>query len=279
MSKLATYIRYHVQSKGINFVESTDPTTDVNPEIEHAIWFNYESGEFFICIDNTPNKNIWRGDKGSLIQPETVYVVDIFEDGSCVALWPMNGSLADLSGLYNGSWWRNKVARFIPGKFDKAVSPYRNAQAILPTPFNKDTTIATVSFWFKWNGRNSQMPIGWYRYDIYIYSGSLGFNTGNGDIYGIDFRPYKNKWTHIVAEFHKGEYGKLWINGEPVTLTQRRGKIYTPNAVLDKNLRVFGWGSSTSYRNPGPVDQVRLFNRALTDEEVLRLYHEVGGTK
>lgn len=51
------------QGNGFYGIEERDPSASENPKDEKALWLNYKSFEVFICIDNTPNKNIWVGNK------------------------------------------------------------------------------------------------------------------------------------------------------------------------------------------------------------------------
>ncbi|NOQ68276.1 VWA domain-containing protein, partial [Patescibacteria group bacterium] len=63
----------------------------------------------------------------------------------------------------------------------------------------------SVEFWMKWNGGNSQMPFGWTSYDLWFASGSFGFNTGAGDIWGISSFGLSSGLAHVVAIFNNGD--------------------------------------------------------------------------
>lgn len=41
------------------FTDSRDPGTNVNPKVLGSLWINYNTGEQFVCKDNTLNKNVW----------------------------------------------------------------------------------------------------------------------------------------------------------------------------------------------------------------------------
>lgn len=77
-----------------------------------------------------------------------------------------------------------------------------------------------------------------------------------------------NIWLHIVGTFQNGEM-KIYING------QIQSEIVN-DAVLEENTLPLTIGSyDISYFN-GLIDDVRIYNRALSDPEVQLLYHERG---
>jgi hypothetical protein len=134
----------------------------------------------------------------------------------------------------------------------------------------------TVSFWMYWDGTNSVMPIGWLRHDLWLTSGNFGFNTGNGDLFGVSSAGLANRWVHVVAEFTNGSVAtdKLYIDGIAQTLTQRQGSPNLANAVVNANLRVSGWQNDNGYRLGTRLDEVKVFDGALTSPEVTALLNE-----
>jgi len=49
-------------------VDERDPTPKENPRNINVIWINKKTFEWFICIDNTPDKNVWVSNKGNVIK-------------------------------------------------------------------------------------------------------------------------------------------------------------------------------------------------------------------
>jgi len=137
--------------------------------------------------------------------------------------------------------------------------------------------VATFSFWMNWNGENS-MPIGFYQYDLYLHSSStsLAFNTFASDVYGTSATGLAHRWAHIVAEFHSNDYtqNKIYIDGVLQPLTQRIGAQATSKALLADTFAISGITSSTSsYRlNGTQIDELGVWNRALSADEVQKLY-------
>ncbi len=137
----------------------------------------------------------------------------------------------------------------------------------------------SVSFWMYWNGVNTVMPIGWRTHDLYLQGVGFGFNTGNGDVYGIPNAGLANTWKHVVAVFTNGSVvnNKLYIDGVDVGALSYQVNTSSTlgSAVVNSSLHIGGWGNSgTAYRFGGRIDQVRVFNGELRPEEVTRLYNE-----
>ena len=134
----------------------------------------------------------------------------------------------------------------------------------------------SVSFWMYWDGANSVMPIGWFRHDLWLTSGHFGFNTGNSDVYGISSAGLANRWVHVVAEFTNGNVtaNALYIDGAAQALTQRLSTPDNASAVANATLRVGGWQTDTNYRFSGRIDEVKVYDGALTPVEVTTLYNE-----
>ncbi|MDF1527984.1 MAG: LamG domain-containing protein [Sedimenticola sp.] len=135
----------------------------------------------------------------------------------------------------------------------------------------------SVAFWMYWDGSNSVMPIGWYMHDLWLTGGYFGFNTGNGDVYGISSAGLANGWHHVTAVFTNGSVtsNQLYIDGLIQTLTQRQSSPTNSRAVVTSTLRIGGWQVNNSYRFSGRIDEVNVFNGAVSVGEVATLY---GGT-
>jgi|GEM_PF-1514250 len=137
------------------------------------------------------------------------------------------------------------------------------------------TGVATFSFWVNWNGENS-MPIGFYKYDLYFSGSNFGFNSFNSDVYGTASTGMAHRWAHVVVEFHANDVtqNKIYIDGVQETLSKRlaNGPIAS-NIVLGDSFVVSGALSSTGYRHNGSMmDEIGVWNRALSSDEVQTLY-------
>lgn len=129
----------------------------------------------------------------------------------------------------------------------------------------------TVSMWMYWTGGFNGFPMEFGSgYRLWMPSGNLGFNTGAGDCYGIDFNSYANQWVHVAAVFYNGTYtnqNKIYINGTSQSLTQRVGGANSGTASASGTIG--GYASSpTSYPFPGKLSYFTVHNRELTANEV-----------
>jgi hypothetical protein len=100
---------------------------------------------------------------------------------------------------------------------------------------------------------------------------SLCINTGLGDCWGISDPGLIGRWVHVVAVFVNGATtgGTLYIDGVPATMACRFGicdqsRTVAPPFTLGGNDELYAWH--------GLLDDVRIFNRALTAGEAATLF-------
>jgi len=135
----------------------------------------------------------------------------------------------------------------------------------------------TVEFWVYWDGSESSgpMPIAFYGagYDLHLYWGWFGFNTWNGDIYGVSSAGLANRWVHVAAVFNNGDVllDRLFIDGVEQSLSEVPGgnPSHWSNSVAN-TLSIGGHGASQYFG--GMIDEVAIFNRSLTADEVRQQY-------
>ncbi|WP_340676982.1 LamG domain-containing protein [Paraglaciecola sp.] len=134
----------------------------------------------------------------------------------------------------------------------------------------------TVTFWMNWDGTNSAMPIGWSGHDIWIVGGSIGFNTGNSDVYGISSAGLANGWHHVAVEFTNGSVtsNRMHIDGVEQVLTQRLGSPTITRAFVDSELRIGGWSTNRDYDFHGLIDEVRVYQGVLPTGQVVAIMNE-----
>jgi len=134
----------------------------------------------------------------------------------------------------------------------------------------------TVEFWFNGNGDIVQMPFGFYLYDLIVGefdSGSgraIGFNSGSGDLYGIQRNDLDGQWHHIVAVFDNGNVtdSKLYIDGVLQPLTQLRASPSNGNAILSDTAHIGGVGFENTYSVGGQLDEFRIWHGERTAQEI-----------
>ncbi len=130
----------------------------------------------------------------------------------------------------------------------------------------------TISLWYK--GLQSSTFIGLAGSTPSVYHGYAIENSDghlrswiNNDIHTGNTYINDNKWHYLVI-LREGDIGRLYVDG-----TKDLPDYNTSKGTLDSSVKSFwigGWGS-VGYLSNGTIDEVRLYNRALTDSEVKKL--------
>jgi MSHA biogenesis protein MshQ len=215
-----------------------------------------------------------------------------FEDGS------YNGSTGELkdyaghaSGPYHGRARGNTLPTAVttsparPGTngtcgYAQMPGPNSNGGYFTVTGLPVNVTAAaqnTVSFWMYWNGTDDTSPISFNTYNLWLRSGYIGFNTGGNDLYATSSSGLANGWHHIVAVFTNGGNAgnALYIDGVQRSLSQVVSGVSASGAVATSTLHLGTWGGSLGGSALiGRLDEVRVFNQAVTSAEVASLYAE-----
>ena len=209
-----------------------------------------------------------------------VYYKDVFtnNEGRYLKLYDKNtisGCVGDYVGLYNRITKTNATGT---GNFTVSGDNINSGTTGTVTLGNLhgSSNVVTISGWVTWNGVDGGIPFSingnmnlWF-----AYSGSVGLNTGNGDLYGISASGFSGVAKHIVAIFDPSSangYGKLYVNGVLQTLTQKGGTKRS-TTLSAQPIKMF----PTGYTNFGNVSRVKVFNRAVTDTEAYQLYKSNG---
>ena len=213
----------------------------------------------------------------------TTNTLDILGDGSCIAAYPLDGSPADLSGNYNGV--QTNVI-YPVGEFDLAGS-FNGTSSRIEVPFASKPSLSTctVSFWLKTTSTTPQALVGegyssgfWGNFQSYISSNKLNVRTGNAstaeDLFWESTSDVNTgSWVHCLVTM-EGNTSKIYINGNletTKTLTVTRAATSEPFTIgqFYANGTLF-----SSWTNDCLIDQVRVFNKALSAGEVTTLYNE-----
>lgn len=140
------------------------------------------------------------------------------------------------------------------------------------TAIGADTT---VEFWMRWDGTSNVVPFGFQEYSLWIDpSDRFGFNTTNGDLWGIDgstMPARANKWVHVVAVFRNGDVtqSKLYLDGQLQTLSkQRAGNPLLSGSYVTANGHIAGHGASAAYRFLGRIDDLAIHDGQLAPARV-----------
>jgi hypothetical protein len=206
-----------------------------------------------------------------------------------VSFYPFDGNAKDAVGTNDGTVTGAVLAPDMFGRRNRAYY-FRgtNAWILCPdTNFPKENDARTVSLWVNFSsygtpqiadtpfitygngGANDTFYAILYaksRENFPIYVGK----SGGGDT-PVWFGTQTNTWYNVLFS-HDGTQTKLYINGELKGTAQR-----TYNTILNGEFYIgsythrFGWTESSPTMH-GFIDNVRVYNRALSEEEVSQLF-------
>ena len=219
----------------------------------------------------------------------TVGDVDPFSDSSGVALWQLDGNGDDVGGSHSGT--ATNVVWSTTAKFGANSGDFgTNSGTIAVSGTPKNSYPFTVSLWAQsnvdWDAVGNGTMNECFNANISNQRVSMGFVENSGWINGItlmyggtshyagwvDFMKYggSTKWHHIVwsVEGSNNSGHQVWVNGHPVFIRDESGGH---GGSAGWNI---GSNSAGSEHWDGRIDQVRFFNRKITDDEALALYRE-----
>jgi len=82
-----------------------------------------------------------------------------------------------------------------------------------------------------------------------------------------------NTWTHLTGTFKQGQYIQFWVNGSLVQSNSiPNDTLFTlPGYELNSALGIYDWAPAPYLGFAGAIDDVRIYNRALSSDEVQQL--------
>jgi concanavalin A-like lectin/glucanase superfamily protein/PKD domain-containing protein len=214
--------------------------------------------------------------------------------------WPGDGNAADVIGGHNGTLQNG--ATYATGLVGQAFSFNDAYQQYVKVPHSADLDLKnalTIEAWVMKTGgcaplncfivakgnqdfsANTQNG----RYGLLIYNPmygpgrdsrvALSFNTGiwQDVVYGTT-KIQDNTWYHVAGTWD-GSTAKIYVNGALENSAAKTGTILdtTNNGSLTIGAEIFadGWIPQGEYFH-GSIDEVEIFNRALTAEEIRSIY-------
>ena len=215
----------------------------------------------------------------------TTDTVQILGDTSCIAYYKMSDA-TDETGSYDGT--PTNVNFNVAGKFGNAGSFNGSSSRIsLPTSTFNTLTSYTISTWIYLTSTLDAQTI-FTNYDI--VSGSTRgvgfryrqaasnievFNLLSSSVTGVfstNSIP-QNTWTNLTVTNTQSEI-KIYINGSLDSSHSTGGFNSYSDSSTDIGALTSRVPEQEQYFN-GSIDQVRIFNRAITATEVETLYNEV----
>lgn len=200
-----------------------------------------------------------------------------------VGYWDFDGNLNDKSGKSNNAVQSNAIS-YVAGKFGQAVNFSGSSAAYARVPQSTSLNIAgpfTISYWVYKTSNPSgccDIPLaksscgGSPNYEVDGGDGGAGYEALK--ILGDGSSPRSpsvtlplSTWTHIAVEYD-GFYLRMFQNGAEILPAVYVGS-YTYSNTDDLYL---GNLSCTSYNLKGYLDELKIYNRALSSTEITNLY-------
>jgi hypothetical protein len=149
------------------------------------------------------------------------------------------------------------------------------------------STVTTLELWAKLGTNYTQNTLfGFGNYNVWCDSGGLGFNTSNGDLYGISSANVStlglvNNWKQYVFEMRSDvsySNNKLYVNGTSQVLSQQRGTESSSNRNFNSGSgRIASWAATSGYEMPMTFSLLRIYNRSLTGTEISSNFNSTRG--
>ena len=157
-----------------------------------------------------------------------------------------------------------------------------NSSIVFPNDTILDSSVFTQEVWIKTNNLNQN---GFFiekgsvntEYALFQENTSLVFRTETPTL--VDIRPTTasyitiNDWNHIVGSYSSGTK-KFYINGVLISNVATTGSIVANSYGV--SLGAYG-GSVPAYWYNGYIGEARIYNRQLSDSEVLSNYNNTKG--
>jgi len=210
---------------------------------------------------------------------------DALFNANLVGLWHLNNDLSDSSGK-NITGTCTSCPTKSTGLWDTNARTFSGSTKVNLDGLGVNTADYaknTVAFWMKWDGTNlpnGLMPFGWTDYDLFIYNNCFGFNTFQANVLGVSSVGLENKWVHVVAIFYNGvsssTQNELYINGIKQTISDcvpPTSPVVTRSATTSASISDCRGTQCGTYPFSGQIEELSIWNRALTSTEIAGLYN------
>jgi hypothetical protein len=192
-----------------------------------------------------------------------------------MAYYPFNGNANDDSGNgHNGTVYGATLTTDRKGNPNKAYS-FDGSDYIDTSNFSNITSNFSISLWINWvagnnmgilqkgTGTGGDFHLILYNKEVYFRINGLNkeviSTTGNMD---------NGMWRHIVAIFTETQL-KLIIDNSNINISSAAVSLNNNYTSI-----TFGRYYSPSFYLTGLLDDIRIYNRVLTDQEITALYNE-----
>lgn len=202
-----------------------------------------------------------------------------------VAEWKMDGNSNDTLG--NNNCTTNNISYVTDGMSQAAEFTTASASTFYKTNptslYNPITGAYTVSMWVKVSPLTGTKTLFNYAQTttksqlLYLNGSQLVYNMLSVGSHSANLNggPSAGVWTHLVFKTTGTPYiTTSWKNGTPYGFSSASGSG-TIQAITPTLLSIGSgqWQSEAAYYMNGRIDEVRVYNRELTEAEILSLYN------
>ena len=196
---------------------------------------------------------------------------DIFKDNSGVALYTLDYDASDAGGA---------SGKFNEGAIFNGTSSYIQLPA-LPITVSNDITF---SAWVKSTNNSTDSTIvstlGENGLELRVQNSAVRavYRKGGSWYASSTVSITANAWNHVVLTYEQGVGFNIYVNNNTPTTYSETGtlQVLNSNATDINTIGRYADGSSGYF--DGSIDQVRIYNTALTQSQVTQLYQENAST-
>ena len=218
-------------------------------------------------------------DYETVVAPCTTDTVQIL-DGTpfeSIATYQLDGNANDLTGNYNGTWGGTEA--YGTGVFGQAAV-FNGSSSYIQNSSLIRSAEYSISVWFKTDtAAGERMAIGWNwsgtrRFAIGVKDGGIKYQNGNSGWLTILSSVSTNTWYNVIITSDSNQYN-AYLDGNKIAAASGTGS--TPASTVGYGLNLGRFGSNAGYWD-GSIDQVRIYNKALSANNVATLYNETVAT-
>ena len=202
---------------------------------------------------------------------------------SNIALYQLDGNANDTTGNYNGT---ASNVTYATGQFGNAAEFNGSSSKIVVSKnVFTNTNVFSLSLWFKTDGTVSTTQFlmdttggANSGFQFYITNSKLKFfnrsGTTNSTVLTSTTSVDDSSWHNAIITQNSSGFATMYIDGQ-VEVASTNLVTVLPSHNLD--LHLGGYYTSTLGLN-GDIDQVRIFDKAISAEDVATLYAETSST-
>jgi hypothetical protein len=204
----------------------------------------------------------------------TKSTTDIFDDGSGVALYELEGNANDTpkgaidagqSGVFNGSSYITSSSNI---DYAQSISMWFDVERL--SIGQEGLWSQTIDGTTPWAGTSLEWTGSYYQIRMfirtagsdYLYqtSGAITVNSG---------------WNHLVFTFDNNTGYSAWLNNSELTMTNSNASGAISSFPAQSGTTAIGtrWGNGSNLKFKGKIDDVRIYSDKLTSQEVGYLYN------